>query len=148
MQRGKQAIPDETRMLIFRELVKIRKPSERWGLESRLADQFNVSRTTIRRIYRDEKLLNRWLAEGNLAFNVAMGQVQRLATDALSVQAEYIENEDLPVEQQYLRQNAAVDIMNRANLRHKDKEDNTHRIVFEGMGVPVGMPPTEGRQEE
>lgn len=64
---------------------------------------------------------------------------------AVDVQRAYLDME-LPINLEYLRQNAARDILDRAGVREKEAQDNEIRITWvnpEGgiqPGIPIGIP--------
>lgn len=111
------------------------------------AELYGVSPSNIYAITHDEKRIKEWLARGNHAMDIAMGKLQRALIDAVNTQIDFINDESIPMPYQQLRQNAAKDIMDRMGLRRKDADENTFKIVFGGVEVPIGMPPTEGKQE-
>ena len=143
--RNNPKLTKEQKDDIFETYVQLLTPKERWGFETRMAEQYGVHRTTIHRITHDEKRMKKWLDGLNHAHDLAMGQILANLGSAVKVQTDLIHNEGLPVNMLGLKQNAAVDLMNRAGLKHKDEESNSVTIRFESNGFNVNMPPqTEG----
>ena len=132
---------------VFKEYVQLKTSSERWGFETRMAEKFDVHRSTIHRITHDQKRIDKWLKGLNHAYDIASGQILENLGAAVKVQTDLILNENLPVNMLGLKQNAAVDLMNRAGLKKKDDEANTMTIRFESAGFSVGMPPASEEQE-
>ena len=139
--RGNPKLTKEQKDEIFETYVSIRKPKERFGFETRMAEKYGVHRCTINRITHDQKRIEKWLRGLNHAHDLAMGQILANLGDAVGVQVDLIHNDALPVNMLGLKQNAAVDLMNRAGLKKKDEEANTMTIKFEATGFEVNMPP-------
>lgn len=145
-----QKITPEQKDEIFEAYIRIKKPSDRWSFQAKMAEKYGVHRSTINRIIRDEKRIAKY--ERALAINhrLSMLQVGELAFDALSVQAELIHDDTLPANMQYLRQNAAVDVMNRAGLKRKEEATEQHMVIsFGGMpeGLTLGAPEPSEHEE-
>jgi hypothetical protein len=92
--------------------------------------------------------MKRWLDSLNHAYDLASGQILQNLGAAVRVQTDLITREDLPVNMLGLKQNAAVDLMNRAGLKKKDEDANQLVIKFETSGFEVGMPPASEASEE
>ena len=137
---------------IFDEYVSIEKRSEQWGFETRKAEEFGVHRSTIHRITHDPKRVKTYLDNLGHVRDMAMGKILEKQLDAVKTQVDLMTNENLPQNLWYLRQNAAVDLMNRAGLKDKTSDDPEIRITFgaaEGgsTGLPAGMPPSDDDEE-
>lgn len=68
---------------------------------------------------------------------------------AVDVQRAYLDME-LPINLEYLRQNAARDILDRAGVKEKDAEDKEFRITWVNpeAGIKLGIPnPIEDKDE-
>lgn len=146
-QRGKPKLTAQERDEIFQAYVQLKSNSERWGFETHMAEKFGVHRTTIHRVTHDPKRMAKWLKGLNHAFDLASGQILASLGDAVKVQTDLIHNDNLPANMLGLKQNAAVDLMNRAGLKRRDEESNTMTIKFESTGFTVGMPPASEEQE-
>ena len=136
---------------IFEEYVKLETASQRWGFETRMAEKYGVHRCTIHRITHDQKRVKKYLDSLNHVRDIAMARLMEAQTDAVNTQVSLMNNENLPQNLWYLRQNAAVDIMNRAGLKEKATEDTEIRITFgaeSGTGLAAGMPPPDDGEEE
>lgn len=133
---------------IFDEYVKIETRSEQWGFETRKAEEFGVHRSTIHRITHDPKRVKTYLDNLNHIHDMAMGKILEKQLDAVKTQVDLMTDSSLPQNLWYLRQNAAVDLMNRAGLKEKSTDDPEIRITFGaaesgGSGLPAGMPPSD-----
>lgn len=147
-QPFKPKLTAEERHDIFMRYVELKTPKERSRYEAEMAEKYGVVRDTIRRVTHDPKRMEKWLRGLNHAFDLASGQILANLGAAVGVQTELINRDDLPVNMLGLKQNAAVDLMNRAGLKHKDENANTMTIKFEAAGFDVGMPPaSEGDAE-
>ena len=136
---------------IFDAYVKLETAKERWGFETRMAEQYGVHRCTIHRITHDEKRVKKYLDGLGHVRDIAMARLMEAQTDAVNTQVSLMNNENLPQNLWYLRQNAAVDIMNRTGLKEKTAEDPEIRITFgaaEGTGLAAGMPPPDDGDDE
>lgn len=136
---------------IFDEYVQIETASERWGFETRMAEKYGVHRCTIHRITHDPKRVKKYLDGLNHVRDIAMARLMEAQTDAVNTQVSLMNDKNLPQNLWYLRQNAAVDIMNRTGLKDKTNEDPEIRITFgaeNGTGLAAGMPPSDGDDEE
>jgi hypothetical protein len=133
---------------IFDGYVEQPSAAERRHYTARAAEEYGVSIQTIHRITRDKKRMKRWLDSLNHAYDLASGQILQNLGAAVRVQTDLITREDLPVNMLGLKQNAAVDLMNRAGLKKKDEDANQLVIKFETSGFEVGMPPASEASEE
>lgn len=125
---------------IFEAYVSITDARERRHFATNMAEVYGVSRDTIRKIMFDKKRMEKWLKGLNHAYDLASGQILASLEDAVRVQTDLIHNENLPPNMLGLKQNAAVDLMNRAGLKKKDETNSTMTIKFESAGFSVGMP--------
>lgn len=146
--RGNPKLTAAQKEDIFQAYVQLKTNSERWGFESRMAEQYGVHRSTIHKITHDEKRMAKWLKGLNHAFDLASGQILANLGDAVKVQVDLIHDETLPPNMLGLKQNAAVDLMNRAGLKKKDEDANTMTIRFAAEGFSVGMPPASDGDTE
>ena len=135
---------------IFEKYVQLETASERWGFETRMAEEYGVHRCTIHRITHDPKRVKKYLDGLNHVRDIAMARLMEAQTDAVQTQVSLMNDLTLPQNLWYLRQNAAVDIMNRVGLKDKSSEDPEIRITFgteSGTGLPAGMPPSDDDDE-
>lgn len=132
---------------IFDGYVAITSDRERKHYVSRTAEEYGVCYETVYKIVRDKKRMAAWLKQLNHAFDLASGQILQNLGAAVQVQTDLIARNDLPINMLGLKQNAAVDLMNRAGLKKKDEEANTMVIRFEAAGFEVGMPPPAEENE-
>lgn len=136
---------------IFETYVRLETRSEQWGFETRMAAKYDVNRSTIHRITHDPKRVKKYLESLGHVHDIAYAKLLEAQTDAVRTQVSLMNNENLPQNLWYLRQNAAVDIMNRTGLKDKTStEDNEIRITFgtdKGTGLPAGMPPSDDEDE-
>lgn len=132
---------------IFNGYVELQSPKERSRYTAKMAEEYGVAVSTIARITHDKKRMERWLKGLNHAFDLASGQILANLGAAVKVQTDLIHDENLPVNMLGLKQNAAVDLMNRAGLKKKDDETSTLVIKFEAAGFDVGMPPAAEENE-
>lgn len=139
--RGNPKLTAAQKDEIFQDYVAIKTSSERYGFESRMAEQYGVCRSTIHRITHDQKRMEKWLKGLNHAFDLASGQILASLGDAVKVQVDLIHDETLPPNMLGLKQNAAVDLMNRAGLKKRDDGENAVTIKFESGGLEIGTPP-------
>lgn len=113
-----------------------------------LAMEYGVAPKTIYAIRRDSRLVKAALEELQRAAEyadykkaLAAARVAELQTRAVEVQEEFLEMRNLPPAQMYLRQNAAVDLLNRGGTKAAEKEDQTITLSFaSGGGFTPGMP--------
>lgn len=136
---------------IFDAYVQIETASERWGFETRMAEKYGVHRCTIHRITHDPKRVKKYLDGLNHVRDIAMARMMEAQTDAVNTQIGLMNDKSLPQNLWYLRQNAAVDIMNRTGLKDKSSEDPEIRITFgaeNGTGLAAGMPPSDDDEDE
>lgn len=148
-ERFKPKLTEAQRREIFDEYVKLETRSEQWGFETRMAEKYSVHRCTIHKITHDPKRVKRYLDGLNHVHDIAMAKLLEAQTDAVRTQVGLMNNEALPQNLWYLRQNAAVDIMNRAGLKDKTAEDQEIRITFgaeDGTGLAAGMPPSDDEE--
>lgn len=150
-ERFKPKLTEAQRREIFDEYVKLETRSEQWGFETRMAEKYSVHRCTIHKITHDPKRVKRYLDGLNHVHDIAMARLLAAQTDAVSTQVGLMNNETLPQNLWYLRQNAAVDIMNRAGLKDKTAEDQEIRITFGAesgtpAGAAPGMPPSDDEE--
>ena len=144
----KPKLTPEQRSEIFEGYVQLGTARERTRYEAQMAEKYGVHRETIRRVTHDKKRMEKWLKGLNHAFDLASGQILANLTAAVGVQTDLINRNDLPVNMLGLKQNAAVDLMNRAGLKKKDNDANTMVIKFESNGFEVGMPPASEAEAE
>ena len=150
-ERFKPKLTEAQRREIFDEYVKLETASERWGFETRMAEKYSVHRCTIHKITHDPKRVKRYIEGLNHVHDIAMAKLLEAQTDAVCTQVGLMNDVTLPQNLWYLRQNAAVDIMNRAGLKDKTAEDQEIRITFGAeSGAPVGaapgMPPSDDEE--
>lgn len=132
---------------IFEGYVALTTQKERFAYEEAMAAEYGVCRATIHRITHDPKRMEKWLKGLNHAYDLASGQILANLGAAIKVQTDLLANDNLPPNMLGLKQNAAVDLMNRAGLKKKDDEANTLVIKFESGGFDVGMPPPAEGEE-
>ena len=148
-ERFKPKLTEAQRREIFDEYVKLETASERWGFETRMAEKYSVHRCTIHKITHDPKRVKRYIEGLNHVHDIAMAKLLEAQTDAVCTQVGLMNDVTLPQNLWYLRQNAAVDIMNRAGLKDKTAEDQEIRITFDadgGTGLAAGMPPSDDEE--
>ena len=139
--RGNPKLTAQQKDDIFERYVQLTSSQERYGFETRMAAEYGVHRCTIHKITHDQKRMEKWLRKLNHAFDLASGQILANLGDAVKVQVDLIHNEELPPNMLGLKQNAAVDLMNRAGLKKKDEEANKLEIKFVTDGFKVNTPP-------
>lgn len=146
----RQKLTDEQKDAIFLEYLRTIDPKKRRAFEREKSMEYGVHQTTINGILRDEERIARFEKRITTRRRLAQLQMDELITDALAVQAGYIHDDTLPANLQYLRQNASVDIMNRAGFKRKEEETEQRMIIsFDGMpGVTLGSPEQETEDGE
>ena len=94
-----------------------------------------------------------YLADGTVGGGcmaaAALAGLLAAQTDPVCTQVGLMNDVTLQQNLWYLRQNAAVDIMNRAGLKDKTAEDQEIRITFGadgGTGLAAGMPPSDDEE--
>lgn len=149
MAKFQPKLTPEQREDIFVEYVNLRTAAERYGFETRKSEEYGVHRSTIHRITHDEKRIKKWLDKANHLHDISMLRLLEQQTDAVNTQVELMNDRTLPQNLWYLRQNAAVDIMNRSGLKQREAEESEIRIVFgEGGGLAAGMPASDDNDFE
>ena len=148
MGKFKSKLTEAQKRAIFNEYTLIEKRSEQWGFETRKAEELGVHRSTIHRITHDPKRVKTYLDNLGHVRDMAMGKILESQLEAVQTQVGLMNDSSLPQNLWYLRQNAAVDLMNRAGLKDKTNDDPEIRITFgaEGggsTGLPAGMPPSD-----
>ena len=74
----------------------------------------------------------------NIAVIKAMESSPDLVQQLLEIAGQNVK--DLPVQYQYVVQNAAVDLLNRAAVREKETESHEVRVVLAGGDIDLGTP--------
>lgn len=147
LQRFMPKLTAAQRNEIFAEYVAEKLPGEYWGWETRMAERYGVHRSTIHRITHDPKRMKKWLDGLNHAQNLAMGRILMNLNDAVGVQVDLIHDTTLPPNMLGLKQNAAVDLMNRAGLKQKDDNSKELKVSFTANGFTAAMPPAADDDE-
>jgi len=149
MGKFQPKLTEAQREEIFEGYIMLKTCGERWGYETRMAEKYGIHRKTVHKITHDEKRIKKWLDRANHLHDISMLRLLEHQTDAVNTQVELMNSQDLPQNLWYLRQNAAVDIMNRSGLKQKEAEESEIRIVFgEGGGMAAGMPPSDDGDDE
>lgn len=145
----KPKLTPEQRDEIFEGYIRLETCGERWGYETRMAEKYGIHRKTVHRITHDEKRIKKYLDKANHIHNITLLRLIEHQTDAVNTRIELMNDKSLPQNLWYLRQNAAVDVMNRAGLKDKEAEESEIRIVFgEGSGMAAGMPASDDDCED
>ena len=103
-----------------------------------LAEKYDIALSVVYEIYNNELVIDR--AKTKLEAKRIQNEMrlQILVAKALDVQEGFLNNETLGEPYQYLRQNAATDILNRAGIKAKEESVQEQRVVIES-GVDFGF---------
>lgn len=120
---------------------------ENW-YQKDIAKKFHTKQQVVSRWLNEPEVLERY--EQRMRAKAIRSRIRVLqATEkAVDVQVGYLGRE-LPQNMEYLRQNAARDILDRGNIRvAPDSEAAQINVVLDGVNLTLGMPPSAGEIEE
>ena len=112
--------------------------------QSEIAAQFNITPQSVSKAINKPEILEEYDKRRSAHALRAKIRLAAATEKAVEVQLGYLDKE-LPINLEYLRQNAARDILDRSGIKvEAEKDDN--QITIEVLGLDLGMP--DGNVEE
>lgn len=140
---GKKLSDEERREIVYKRLVELESTKD-------LAEEYGVSQRTIQAIMNDIPTLEAVSARVRAARLRAIIKAESASEEAVDTQIDLMRKDYERESNMFLKQNAARDLMDRANIRSdKGAENNSINIVFASGSMPeVNMPDAStGNQE-
>lgn len=116
--------------------------------QKEIADVFKVTPQAVSKNLNRDDILKEWDERRTAHALRAKIRLAAATEKAVEVQMQYL-HMDLPVNLEYLRQNAARDILDRSGIKIEPvNEDKEIEIIFAHDDIPIGMPPRGDEEEE